>query len=110
MWATLSQKNLTELEMWVPGCTEMVETHQEGQLGLPAGLTDIPLTNSWRKVLAFRCLGRCMDYSRCLVPQGAGKCVQTRKGLQGAAWGGAGRGGAGESRRSSGLAMEGNTS
>ena len=39
-----------------------------------------------------------MDYSRCLVPQGAGKWVVTRKGFQGAAWagrGGAGRGGAG---------------
>ena len=33
-----------------------------------------------------------MDYSRCLVPQGAGKWVVTRKGFQGAAWGGVGRG------------------
>ena len=37
-----------------------------------------------------------MDYSRCLVPQGAGKWVVTRKGFQGAAWGGVG--GAGQGR------------
>lgn len=57
----------------------MMDTHQEGQLFLPSGLTDIPLTNSWRKGLAFRCLGRCMDYSRCLVPQGAGARQEFRK-------------------------------
>lgn len=63
---------------------------QAGQLCAPSGLTDIPLTNSLRKELPFTRLGRCVVYSRCLVPQGSATCSDQKGLLRGPAAAGAG--------------------